>query len=78
MSQDWDQRYAGSELVCSAEPNRFLVAEGRWPSGRARSTSGAERDATRSGWCGRRVSMNTYAPMMAALDADGEAVAEAG
>ena len=24
---DWDERYAGSELVWSAEPNRFLVAE---------------------------------------------------
>jgi SAM-dependent methyltransferase len=24
---DWDQRYAGSELLWSAEPNRFLVAE---------------------------------------------------
>jgi SAM-dependent methyltransferase len=24
---DWDERYAGSELVWSAEPNRFLVGE---------------------------------------------------
>jgi SAM-dependent methyltransferase len=24
---DWDERYAGSELVWSAEPNRFVVAE---------------------------------------------------
>ena len=24
---DWDERYAGSELLWSAEPNRFLVAE---------------------------------------------------
>jgi SAM-dependent methyltransferase len=25
--QDWDQRYAGAELVCGAAPNRFLAAE---------------------------------------------------
>jgi len=24
---DWDARYAGQQLVWSAEPNRFLVAE---------------------------------------------------
>ena len=26
-SEDWDRRYAGSELVWTARPNRFLVAE---------------------------------------------------
>jgi len=26
-SQEWDQRYAGAELVWTAEPNRFVVAE---------------------------------------------------
>ena len=26
-STEWDRRYAGSELVWTAEPNRFLVAE---------------------------------------------------
>lgn len=26
-SAEWDRRYAGSELVWTAEPNRFLVAE---------------------------------------------------
>jgi SAM-dependent methyltransferase len=26
-SEDWDRRYAGSELLWTAEPNRFLVAE---------------------------------------------------
>lgn len=26
-SENWDRRYAGSELVWTAEPNRFLVAE---------------------------------------------------
>jgi SAM-dependent methyltransferase len=26
-SQEWDQRYAGRELVWTAEPNRFVVAE---------------------------------------------------
>lgn len=32
----WNRRYAGSELVWTAEPNRFLVAEvGDLPSGRA-------------------------------------------
>ena len=27
QSQEWDQRYAGSDLVWTAEPNRFVVAE---------------------------------------------------
>jgi len=26
-SQEWDQRYAGGDLVWTAEPNRFVVAE---------------------------------------------------
>jgi hypothetical protein len=26
-SQEWDQRYAGTGLVWTAEPNRFAVAE---------------------------------------------------
>ena len=26
-SQEWDQRYAAAELVWTAEPNRFVVAE---------------------------------------------------
>lgn len=26
-SRDWDRRYAGSELLWTAQPNRFLVAE---------------------------------------------------
>ncbi len=26
-SQEWDQRYTGSDLVWTAEPNRFVVAE---------------------------------------------------
>jgi SAM-dependent methyltransferase len=26
-SQEWDRRYAGTELVWTAEPNRFVVAE---------------------------------------------------
>ena len=26
-SQEWDRRYAGTELVWTAEPNRFIVAE---------------------------------------------------
>ncbi len=26
-SHDWDERYAGTELIWTAEPNRFLVAE---------------------------------------------------
>ena len=26
-SQEWDQRYAGTGLVWTAEPNRFVVAE---------------------------------------------------
>ena len=32
----WDSRYAGSELIWSAEPNRFVAAElGALPPGRA-------------------------------------------
>ncbi len=35
-SADWDRRYAGSDLVWTANPNRFLVAEaGDLPPGRA-------------------------------------------
>ena len=35
-SSEWDQRYAGSELVWTAEPNRFVVAEAQdLPPGRA-------------------------------------------
>jgi len=35
-SADWDRRYAGSELLWTAEPNRFLVAEAAGlPPGRA-------------------------------------------
>jgi SAM-dependent methyltransferase len=35
-SNAWDERYAGNELVWSAEPNRFLVAETEpLPPGRA-------------------------------------------
>jgi len=35
-SADWDRRYAGSELLWTAEPNRFLVAEtAGLPPGRA-------------------------------------------
>jgi hypothetical protein len=35
-SAGWDQRYAGSELVWTAEPNRFVVAEVQnLPPGRA-------------------------------------------
>ncbi len=26
-SEDWDRRYSGSELIWTAQPNRFLVAE---------------------------------------------------
>ncbi len=35
-SEDWDRRYAGSELLWTAQPNRFLVAEvSDLPPGRA-------------------------------------------
>jgi hypothetical protein len=26
-SREWDERYAGSEFLWSAEPNRFVAAE---------------------------------------------------
>jgi len=35
-SQEWDRRYAGAELVWTAEPNRFVVEElADVPPGRA-------------------------------------------
>ena len=34
--EDWDRRYSGRELIWTAEPNRFLVAEtSDLPPGRA-------------------------------------------
>lgn len=53
--EDWDRRYAESELVWSAEPNRFLVEEVQaLPPGRALDLAcGEGRNAVwlaRSGW----------------------------
>lgn len=52
---DWDARYAGTELIWTAEPNRFLVAEvGDLPAGRALDVAcGEGRNAVwlaRQGW----------------------------
>jgi len=42
-SQEWDQRYAGTELVWTAEPNRFVVAELEdLPPGRALDMAAGE------------------------------------
>ena len=42
-SQEWDQRYAGAELVWTAEPNRFVVAELQdLPPGRALDVAAGE------------------------------------
>ncbi len=42
-SQEWDQRYAGAELVWTAEPNRFAVAELQdLPPGRALDVAAGE------------------------------------
>jgi 2-polyprenyl-3-methyl-5-hydroxy-6-metoxy-1,4-benzoquinol methylase len=51
----WNRRYAGTELVWTAEPNRFLVAEaGALPAGRALDLAcGEGRNAVwlaRHGW----------------------------
>ena len=41
--RDWDLRYAGSELIWTAEPNRFLVEEvGGLPPGRALDLAAGE------------------------------------
>ena len=49
-SREWDQRYAGTELVWTAEPNRFVVAELQdLAPGRALDVA-AGRGATRCGW----------------------------
>lgn len=52
---DWDERYVGSELLWTAEPNRFLVAEiADLPPGRALDLAcGEGRNAVwlaRQGW----------------------------
>ena len=54
-SRGWDERYAGTELVWTAEPNRFLVAEvGDMPPGQALDLAcGEGRNAVwlaRQGW----------------------------
>jgi SAM-dependent methyltransferase len=51
--EEWDRRYAGSELLWSAEPNRFLVAEvAGLPPGRALDLAcGEGRNAV---WLARR------------------------
>jgi SAM-dependent methyltransferase len=42
-SEEWDRRYAGSELVWTAEPNRFVEAELRdLPPGRALDIAAGE------------------------------------
>lgn len=42
-SQEWDQRYGGSDLVWTAEPNRFVVAELQdLPPGRALDIAAGE------------------------------------
>lgn len=52
---DWDRRYAAADLVWTAEPNRFLVAEaGALPAGRALDVAAGEgRNAVwlaKQGW----------------------------
>ena len=50
-AHDWDERYAASDLVWSAEPNRFVAEELRRPAARPGAGPGrAARAATRSGW----------------------------
>ena len=52
-SQEWDRRYAGTELVWTAEPNRFVVAEvqdlapGRALDVASRATRGALQEIER-------------------------------
>ena len=51
-SASWDRRYGGRELVWTAEPNRFLVAETETSRRDVQSTLPAARDAMRSGSLG--------------------------
>lgn len=65
-SNDWNARYAGSDLVWSAEPNRF-VAEvvGGWPPGRAIDLAcGEGRNAiwmAKQGWAATGVDFSDVA-----------------
>lgn len=47
---DWDRRYRGTELVWTAQPNRFVVEElGELPPGRGWIWA-AGKGATPCGW----------------------------
>jgi SAM-dependent methyltransferase len=65
-SEDWDRRYAGSELLWTAQANRFLVSEaGDLPPGRALDLAcGEGRNAVwlaERGWTVRGVDFSAVA-----------------
>jgi SAM-dependent methyltransferase len=66
--QDWDRRYRGSELVWTAQPNRFVADElGELPPGRALDLGAGEgRNAVRLAERGWRVTAVDFSPV--ALD----------
>lgn len=70
--EDWDRRYAEPELLWSAEPNRFLVAEvAELPSGRALDLAcGEGRNALWLAGLGWRVTAVDFSPVAIAKARD--------
>ncbi len=66
--EDWDRRYGGTELIWTAEPNRFVVEElGDLPAGRALDLGAGEgRNAVWLAERGWRVTAVDFSPV--ALD----------
>lgn len=64
-AEDWDSRYEGTELLWSAQPNRFLVAEAQTlPAGRALDLAcGEGRNAVWLAELGWRVTGVDFSPV---------------
>jgi SAM-dependent methyltransferase len=77
-AEDWDRRYAGKELVWSAEPNRFVAAAlGDEPPGRALDLAAGEgRNAVWLAERGWRVTAVDFSPV--ALEKGRELAAASG
>ncbi|HSA53355.1 MAG TPA: class I SAM-dependent methyltransferase [Yinghuangia sp.] len=72
----WDERYAGTELVWSAEPNRFVAAEtGDLPPGRALDLAAGE--GRNSIWLAKQGWQVTAVDFSAAALAKGKLLADA-
>jgi hypothetical protein len=49
--EDWDRRYRGTELVWTAQPNRFVVQEGRQSAFlHPESENSGQRQTDDGGW----------------------------